>query len=435
MIALSLPLLSDNAQGSHCVNSYAWYTYDFCGAELPCWTSTTTACGCVPSGSRGIYKCWCTKTSSSVPKTDGTPCGRYSYTCGPIRSRSTCYTTDWGTCLSGTCVNPPPTMGASHSPPSPTTANTVTITGTASGPVGITSLTLFLDGSLIQTCASSPCTRSTGPYPSGSHTYYSKAIDTYGRTATSSTQTFTVISLCDNDLICEAGETPANCASDCSDFSLSLNPANGTAKQGGSASTQAVLTRIAGSGTVTLANPSPARGISVSFAPSNCSPPCASNVDIVTDSNAALGANSIIIRGSSGPVQKDQTFNLILEESSGEEVWKGCGKIKVGLPTEVKSPSKSLATKSGRTIQLEIEVNGTRCAPMDAEIFLKRAPPSDWDYKFTCGASECGSLKEGRTIILRPADLSAIRTLNVTFSIPTHASPGKYQVSLSGRKI
>jgi hypothetical protein len=91
----------------------------------------------------------------------------------------------------------PPTVTMSYSPSSPTSSQTVTYSASASDDKGLTLIQIFVDGTSIGSCSvsgqSSACTKTGGPYTSGStHSYYSKATDNSGLTAQSATKSFTV---------------------------------------------------------------------------------------------------------------------------------------------------------------------------------------------------------------------------------------------------
>lgn len=89
-----------------------------------------------------------------------------------------------------------PAVSVTHSPASPKTSDTVTITATASPASGttISSMRIFVDGALKQTCTSvTTCTYSqVYPYKSTAYSYYADATDNLGQIGTSATQTFRV---------------------------------------------------------------------------------------------------------------------------------------------------------------------------------------------------------------------------------------------------
>ena len=91
----------------------------------------------------------------------------------PIGNKDVVFGVDW--------TSPFP-VSVSHSPASPTTADKVTFTATASDNVGVTSSIINVDGANITTCASSPCSYTGGPYAASTHTYYATAIDAAGNT-------------------------------------------------------------------------------------------------------------------------------------------------------------------------------------------------------------------------------------------------------------
>ena len=88
-----------------------------------------------------------------------------------------------------------PNVQISTAPYSPTPSQTVVYTATASDMSGISSLTITVDGRVVATCVTSPCTYTSGPYVDGStHTYSATAVDnsTNKNTATSALLSFTV---------------------------------------------------------------------------------------------------------------------------------------------------------------------------------------------------------------------------------------------------
>ncbi len=86
-----------------------------------------------------------------------------------------------------------PSVSASHSPSQPTDSDTVSFEGTASdGGSGLSEIRVYVDSTLQNTCASSPCTYEGGPYTAGSsHSYRVEADDVAGNT-NSDTGSFTV---------------------------------------------------------------------------------------------------------------------------------------------------------------------------------------------------------------------------------------------------
>lgn len=93
-----------------------------------------------------------------------------------------------------------PSISASHSPPSPTNLNTVTVSGTAQDTTsGLDWIQVYIDGVLTKTCdysgtISSTCNALAGPYaPDTNHTYYAIVSDMAGHQSTSSTGNFTII--------------------------------------------------------------------------------------------------------------------------------------------------------------------------------------------------------------------------------------------------
>jgi len=74
----------------------------------------------------------------------------------------------------------PPSVSITYSPTSPTTDDRITFTATAEDASGIGGLELWVTGTLVKTCALSPCTYVTGPYPVGAVTYKVRAWDKLG---------------------------------------------------------------------------------------------------------------------------------------------------------------------------------------------------------------------------------------------------------------
>ena len=88
----------------------------------------------------------------------------------------------------------PPTTQVTAPANNATVSNTVTVTATASDNVGVTSVQIYIDGTLAGSDATSPYTYSwnTTTYANGSHTICSKAYDAAGNFGMSTTVTVTV---------------------------------------------------------------------------------------------------------------------------------------------------------------------------------------------------------------------------------------------------
>jgi len=90
----------------------------------------------------------------------------------------------------------PPSVSVSHSPTSPTSSDNVIYTATASDNVGVTSITINVDGVDVPTCSSSPCIYDGGTYSDGTtHNYNATAEDgptNIGRDPNTGTKSFTV---------------------------------------------------------------------------------------------------------------------------------------------------------------------------------------------------------------------------------------------------
>jgi len=86
----------------------------------------------------------------------------------------------------------PPSVSITCSPVNPTTDNILTFTVTAEDASGIGGLELWLTGTLVKTCALSPCTYVTGPYPVGAVTYKVRAWDKLGNEQSTDTRYLTV---------------------------------------------------------------------------------------------------------------------------------------------------------------------------------------------------------------------------------------------------
>lgn len=82
----------------------------------------------------------------------------------------------------------PSITSLSHSPTTPTDSDSVTIDTSASdSATSIVETRIYVDGSLVETCSSSSCSTSVGPFSAGStHTYTVEADDEAGNTASDS---------------------------------------------------------------------------------------------------------------------------------------------------------------------------------------------------------------------------------------------------------
>jgi len=89
----------------------------------------------------------------------------------------------------------PPEVNITHSPDSPTTADRVTFTATASDPSGIDRIEIIdqMGGDVVKTCDSSPCVYQGGPYPPGFRNYLAAAYDTHGNRGHTSWKGLTVV--------------------------------------------------------------------------------------------------------------------------------------------------------------------------------------------------------------------------------------------------
>ncbi len=126
------------------------------------------------------------------------------------------------------------TAATTHSPPTPSVSDQVTITGAATDALaGITQIRIYLDGVLVKTCPyfytnSALCNVVTGPFPAGStHEYYVVATDGAGNVATSPTQSFTVgvVAVCGPANGVSAVNAPSGAADLCSVGTPSSDPA------------------------------------------------------------------------------------------------------------------------------------------------------------------------------------------------------------------
>ncbi len=70
-----------------------------------------------------------------------------------------------------------PILSVTASPSTPTTSDPVTFTATASDPSGLRTIILTLDGSVLKSCSSSPCTSTPASLSAGTHTFFATATD------------------------------------------------------------------------------------------------------------------------------------------------------------------------------------------------------------------------------------------------------------------
>lgn len=99
------------------------------------------------------------------------------------------------------------------------------------------------------------------------------------------------------------------------DFSLSLDQNSGTTTQGSSVSTNV-------NATLTVGNTQPVSfdlsglpsGASYTFTPTNCNPPCKSNITITTGANTPTGTYTITIKGTGGGVTKEVPYTLTINQ-------------------------------------------------------------------------------------------------------------------------
>ena len=102
-----------------------------------------------------------------------------------------------------------PTVSVIHAPANPTDTQQVTITATASdtGGSGLSRVDIYVDGPLVRTCVSSPCSTTPQTYSVGTHTYFSIAQDgagNLGRDPASGSYSFTVSSAGQPNLVIDS---------------------------------------------------------------------------------------------------------------------------------------------------------------------------------------------------------------------------------------
>ncbi len=94
------------------------------------------------------------------------------------------------------------------------------------------------------------------------------------------------------------------------DYSLST-PANVTAfRAGASANTSITATIVSGAGTVNFTNSALPSGVTVNYSATSCTPTCTTTLTFSAADNAALGANTITITGSSPSHSKSFTLTV-----------------------------------------------------------------------------------------------------------------------------
>jgi hypothetical protein len=81
----------------------------------------------------------------------------------------------------------------SHSPASPTISSSVAISVTASSPVGVKSVAILVDGTVVKTCSGGTCSHSQS-YAAGGHTYGASATDNNGTVSHAPPSSFSVTS-------------------------------------------------------------------------------------------------------------------------------------------------------------------------------------------------------------------------------------------------
>jgi hypothetical protein len=86
----------------------------------------------------------------------------------------------------------PPEVSITHSPESPTDADPVTFTATASDESGIQKIEIYVNGAKIEEYASSPCSYTGGPYSAGMVGYHAIAWDQAGNQATAGPNSLTI---------------------------------------------------------------------------------------------------------------------------------------------------------------------------------------------------------------------------------------------------
>jgi hypothetical protein len=86
-----------------------------------------------------------------------------------------------------------PLVAMTHSPQSPSVTQPITFTAEATDNVGLKEIQVYVDGTLLKTCTSSPCEVTIGPYPPGAHTYHAIAVDLAGNQNVSETASVAVV--------------------------------------------------------------------------------------------------------------------------------------------------------------------------------------------------------------------------------------------------
>lgn len=216
------------------------------------------------------------------------------------------------------------------------------------------------DYSVCTLTPSSPSTCSFQYVPSTAKTYsyYAKMTETSGSTAQSSTLSFTATAVCNNNGVCNAGESSLDCSdcgacvnngiceltelttcSDCSgvcdkdgvcetgeankcpsdcpsNYTISLDPPVGVANIGDNKTTNVSLSLLSGSVYVTsLSASNVPSGASVAFSPASCTPPCYSNATINT-SGASGGSYNISFNSDAYGIPRSAGYNLTIVSAS-----------------------------------------------------------------------------------------------------------------------
>jgi archaellum component FlaF (FlaF/FlaG flagellin family) len=86
----------------------------------------------------------------------------------------------------------PPSVGIRHNPASPYTTQKITFTASAKDVGGISKLEIAVDGKVVKSCTSVPCTYEGGPYPAGSLNYGAYAYDKAGNKASAGSKSLKV---------------------------------------------------------------------------------------------------------------------------------------------------------------------------------------------------------------------------------------------------
>ena len=102
------------------------------------------------------------------------------------------------------------------------------------------------------------------------------------------------------------------------DFALALNESSGTVSPGGSVTTTAIVTLTAGSSqSVSLScGQFQPPGISCSFSPTTCNPPCNSTLNISTSSTIAPGTYGVSVLAMNGGKRRNAWYTLFVTNAS-----------------------------------------------------------------------------------------------------------------------